>query len=219
MIISASSNNFLTQIICTQLYDFKYSHQILIILKKNNFTYTCDHKKYYQSKSEWTWEQLQWKSVSLLLRDPELEPHHWMLYIYSSVPPSKQDLTQDDFESGDLGQKKVEHEFRLVSCRTLLNIGSLGAMWTMLAFAKSPGTNPGDLAGHSLTKPEGLALCLLLILRPPEGGPAETGGQKIRICIYSIECIYYDCTNLNYNILISSVIICRYTYMVSSIPI
>ena len=39
------------------------------------------------------------------------------------------------FYSGDLG-KDVKHEPRLVP------------WWTMLAFAKSPGTKPGDLAGH-----------------------------------------------------------------------
>ena len=40
-------------------------------------------------------------------------------------------------------------------CWTILIIESLGAMWAMLAFAKSPGTKPGDLAGHKFTRPGG----------------------------------------------------------------
>ena len=34
----------------------------------------------------------------------------------------------------------------------MLVIRSLGVMWTMQAFAKSPGTKSGDLAGHSLNQ-------------------------------------------------------------------
>ena len=41
----------------------------------------------------------------------------------------------------------------------LLVIGSLGAMWTILAFAESLGTKLGDLAGHKFTKPESLVQC------------------------------------------------------------
>ena len=44
-------------------------------------------------------------------------------------------------------------------CRTRLGYGpttgSLDAIWTMLAFAKSPGTKPGDLAGKRFTRPGG----------------------------------------------------------------
>ena len=42
-------------------------------------------------------------------------------------------------------------------------------MWTMLAFDKSPGTKPGDLAGHRLTTPKGPVQCesILVIDTPP----------------------------------------------------
>ena len=39
----------------------------------------------------------------------------------------------------------------------------------MLAFAKSPGMKPGDLAGHRFTRPESLVQCesMLIIVWPP----------------------------------------------------
>ena len=54
---------------------------------------------------------------------------------------------------------------------------TLAAMWTMQAF-QSPGTKPGDLAGHGLTRPEGLVLCLSLIFRQLERDPGGEAGHS-----------------------------------------
>ena len=61
---------------------------------------------------------------------------------------TRQDLTQGLF-CGDLGNGKVGHKPRLVPCWTMKVIGSFVAMWTKIAFAKSPGAKPSDLAGHN----------------------------------------------------------------------
>ena len=53
---------------------------------------------------------------------------------------------------------------KLMPCRTTLIIGSLGTIWTILAFSNSPGTEPGDLAGHRFTSPEGLVQCESLLV-------------------------------------------------------
>ena len=52
-----------------------------------------------------------------------------------SVAPTRQDLIQGLFYSGDLGVGWSWSETHV-----LLDIGSVGTMWTMLAFVKSPGT-------------------------------------------------------------------------------
>ena len=44
------------------------------------------------------------------------------------------------FYSRDFGEREVAHESRLVRCWSMVVIGSQGAMWTILAFSKSPGT-------------------------------------------------------------------------------
>ena len=89
---------------------------------------------------------------------------------YLSVPPTRQDLTQGPFyyERGRLGTGQG-------LCWTMVVIGSLDAIGTMQAFAKSLSRKPGDLAGHSLTTPEGLVLCSILC--PPESGSAGAGGH------------------------------------------
>ena len=56
------------------------------------------------------------------------------------------------FYSEYLGEGDVGHKPKLVPCWTMLDIGSLGSMWTILAFAKSPGMKPGDLVGHNLNQ-------------------------------------------------------------------
>ena len=38
---------------------------------------------------------------------------------------------------------------------------------------------PDGLAGHSFTRPEGLVLCLSLILRVDEGGLAGAGAKRL----------------------------------------
>ena len=43
------------------------------------------------------------------------------------------------FYSGDLGEREVALKLRLVCCWTMLVIRSLGAMWTIRAFAKTLG--------------------------------------------------------------------------------
>ena len=58
----------------------------------------------------------------------------------------------------------------------MLDKGSLGVMLTVLAFTQSLSMKPGDLAGHSLRRPEGLVLSLSVILRPLEDDPAGTKG-------------------------------------------
>ena len=73
------------------------------------------------------------------------------------MPPTRQDFIQGLFYSGDLGEGEVAYEPRLL-CWSVL-VESLGAMWTVLAFAKSPRTKPGDCAGHRITRPEGLVQC------------------------------------------------------------
>ena len=72
---------------------------------------------------------------------------------------TRQDLTQGLIDNGDLEDGEVAHKPRLIRCWTVLIIGSLGAMSTLLAFAKSPGTKPGDLAGHRFTRPKDLVQC------------------------------------------------------------
>ena len=47
---------------------------------------------------------------------------------YLSVPPTRQDLTQGIFYGGGLGEGKVGHKLRLMPCRTMLVISSLGAI-------------------------------------------------------------------------------------------
>ena len=49
------------------------------------------------------------------------------------------------FYSGD-GDREFAREPRLVCCWSILVIESLGAMWTMLVFAKSPSSRPDDFA-------------------------------------------------------------------------
>ena len=44
------------------------------------------------------------------------------------------------FYSGDLGEEEVGHEPKVMTCLSMLVIGSLVAKWIMLAFAKSPDT-------------------------------------------------------------------------------
>ena len=68
-------------------------------------------------------------------------------WIHLSVPcvesclvPTKQDSTQGLFYNRGLGEGDVAHKLKLMPCWSVLDIGSLSAMWTMLAFAKSPGT-------------------------------------------------------------------------------
>ena len=58
----------------------------------------------------------------------------------------------------------------------MLDIGSLGAIEIMLAFAKSPSTKSGDLAGINFIRPKGLVLCLSMIIRPPKSGPGQSLG-------------------------------------------
>ena len=58
---------------------------------------------------------------------------------YLSVPFTQQDLTQRHFYCGDLIEG-LGYEPRLVRSRTMLVIGSLGTMRSVLAFVKSPGT-------------------------------------------------------------------------------
>ena len=81
------------------------------------------------------------------------------------MPPTSQDLTLGLFYRVDLGEGEVSW--------TLLVIGSQSAMRNMLDFIKSPGTKSVVFAGHSLTKLEGLVLCLSMILLPPEDGLSE----------------------------------------------
>ena len=71
--------------------------------------------------------------------------------------------------NGDLEKGKMVHEPRLVLCWSMLVIGSLGAMWTILTFAKYPGMKSGSLAGHWFTWPEGPVQCepMLGIVWPP----------------------------------------------------
>ena len=94
------------------------------------------------------------------------------------IPASKKTgINTWSFYCGDFGEGNVL--LRLVPCRTMLVRRSLCAMWTMQAFVKSSRTTkPGDLASHSSTRLEGLALCLSLILRPIEGGPAGTNPRR-----------------------------------------
>ena len=54
------------------------------------------------------------------------------------ICPSQQaGLVTRSFLEWKLGEREVWHEPKLVCCRTVLVIGSLGATWTMLAFAKT----------------------------------------------------------------------------------
>ena len=66
-------------------------------------------------------------------------------------------------------------------------------MWTIQTFAKSSGKKPGDIAGQSLT----------LILRPPEGGPAETGDHSASNLSLTWYPIRHECqTNLQKNFIL-----------------
>ena len=61
----------------------------------------------------------------------------WRGYLF--MPSTRHDLTQDLFYCVDFEEGKVRHEPKFMPCFSMLVIGSLGVMWTMLAFAKSPG--------------------------------------------------------------------------------
>ena len=71
--------------------------------------------------------------------------------IYLCLPPDRI-WHKVFFYSGGLEEGKVGLKLRLMPTWTILVIGSLGAMWTMQAFVKSPCTKPNDLAGHNLNK-------------------------------------------------------------------
>ena len=62
----------------------------------------------------------------------------WIQGVVFVLPSTRQDLTQGYFIVG-VGDGDVAQELRLIRCWTMLVIGSQDAMWTMLAFAKSPG--------------------------------------------------------------------------------
>ena len=89
---------------------------------------------------------------------------------YLSVPPTRQDLIQGLFYSGDLREEEGGHESKLVPCWSILVIGSLGAMYTMLAVAKFPGTKPGDLAGHRFTGPRSPVQCESMLVIDTQPG-------------------------------------------------
>ena len=75
---------------------------------------------------------------------------------YLSMPPTRQNLTQGLFYSGGF---REGGSYTWAKTLALLVIGSLSAMWTILAFAKSLGTKPGDLAGHRFTRPKSPVQC------------------------------------------------------------
>ena len=51
-------------------------------------------------------------------------------------------------------------------------------MWTILTFAKSPDTKPGNLAGHRFTRPEGLVQWeSMLVIDTPPGTNAKWFSQ------------------------------------------
>ena len=64
---------------------------------------------------------------------------------------------------------------------SMLVIGFLGAMWTMLAFAKSPSKKPSDFAGQRLTRPEGPMQCesILAFAKSPGKKPGEFAGHRL----------------------------------------
>ena len=80
--------------------------------------------------------------------------------IYPCLPPSRI-WHKVIFKSGGEGKS---HTSRLVRSWSVLVIESLGATWTMLALAKSPGTKSGNLAGHRFTWPEGRVQCESLLV-------------------------------------------------------
>ena len=89
--------------------------------------------------------------------------------IYTCFPSSR--IWHKLFDSMDLvGGRSGTTETRVLQEKVV--IGSLVAMWTMLAFASLPASIPGDLDGHSFTRSEGFMLCLSLIHRLPDEGPA-----------------------------------------------
>ena len=59
---------------------------------------------------------------------------------YLSMLSTRQDLTQGlFFIVGILGGWEIAHKMRPVCCWSILVLGSLGAMWTMLVIVKYPG--------------------------------------------------------------------------------
>ena len=72
---------------------------------------------------------------------------------------------------------EVTHEPKLVRCRSMLVIGSLGAMWTI---AKSPGKKSGDLADHRFTGPESLVQCepMLAFVKSPSMKPGDLANHR-----------------------------------------
>ena len=92
----------------------------------------------------------------------------------------------NSFYSGNLGEGKFGHELKLMPCWTMLVIGSLGAMWIMLVFAKSPDIKPGDLAGHRFTRLRGPVLCESMIDTLPgiyAWWPAKAGYPRSKLLI------------------------------------
>ena len=111
---------------------------------------------------------------------------YWTWYL--SVPPTRQDLTQGLFLERGFRRGGVIHEPRLLCCWSMLVISSLGAMWTMLTFAKSPGTKTGDFASHRFTRPGGLGQCesmlsLFGLMSHMPGSPGLDQNSKLMLTI------------------------------------
>ena len=98
-------------------------------------------------------------------REQYLSSRSW----YLTVSPIILNFIQGLLYWADLREAEVAYEPRLVGCWSMLVIGLLGGILTMLAFFKSPRTKPGYLAGHKFTWTEGLVQweSILIIVWPP----------------------------------------------------
>ena len=76
------------------------------------------------------------------------------MYIYLSVSPTRQDLTQGLFYSGDLREREIAHKPRLVHCWLMMITRCNCELCKPLL--SLPECMPDDLADHRFTRPEGL---------------------------------------------------------------
>ena len=93
------------------------------------------------------------------------------------------------------------HDPRLVHCWSMLVIGSVGPMWTLIVFAKSPSTKPNDLVGHRFSRPEGLLqweFMFINVCHPPKHicqvALCQTRTAKSCWASHYLTIVVYQCT-------------------------
>ena len=80
------------------------------------------------------------------------------------VPPTGRIWHKVFYYNGDLEEGEVEYQPKLVACRTMLVMESLGAMWTILCqlLLSLSTCLPGDLAGHRFSQTQRSSTMLVI---------------------------------------------------------